>query len=150
MATQQTLRYIRKPGQKAVKQREKAIQQAICRYLNRQGYDFYCDWASGAYLTMGQNTARAALASRRGWVDLFIAEPRRGYHGLFLEVKNENVKTHTKDGQVVANTRIRAQDQFLRRQADKGYCALFVHGIDEAKDKIDWYFDNPQEVELPF
>lgn len=150
MAHKQALRYIRRSGRGTNKQRERVIQQALTRWL-RQEYpniDFFNDWASGAYLTQGQNQARLAIASTNGWVDLFIAEPSRGYHGLFIELKREGVRPYLKNGQLSANPQIRIEHEFLMRQHQKGYCARFASGLEAAQQLIDWYFQRERPENL--
>lgn len=146
MANRHVVKYIRKAesGRGTAKQRERIIQRALTTWLRHEypTVDFYNDWSAGAYLTYGQNSARLALASNNGWVDLFIAEPSRGYHGLFIELKKEGVRTYLKDGKtLVANPQIRKEAAFLTRQQNKGYCAVFAVGLSDAKKKIDWYLD---------
>lgn len=159
MPNRQSVRYIRKPttegGRGTAKQRERIIQRGLTSYIQTQypDADFYNDWASGAYLTQGQNSARMSLASGNGWVDVFIAEPRRGYHGLFIELKREDVRVYLKDGiTLCADPQIRKEAAFLERQNRKGYCARFACGLDRSKALIDWYFENeqPEAVQLPF
>lgn len=143
----------RQAGRGGNKQRERVVQVALAGFL-RSDYpdiDFYNDWASGAYLTKGQNDARLAVASRNGWVDLFIPEPSRGYHGLFIELKREGVRPYLKDGKTLcADPQIRKEAEFLMRQRKKGYCAMFACGLEQAKEKIDWYFgrERPQNLEM--
>lgn len=151
----QVVRYIRKPNSNrgTAKQRERILQRSLTAWMTREypGIDFYNDWASGAYLTQGQNAARMSLASRNGWVDLFIAEPSRGFHGLFLELKKEGVKPYLKDGVTLRkDPKIISEAAFLTRQRKKGYCALFACGLEDAKKKIDWYFerDRPENLEI--
>jgi hypothetical protein len=153
MASREVLRYHRKPesGRTTLKQRERVIQQAVTRYL-RVRYpkvDFYNDWAAGAYLTYGQNTARLNMTSHNGWVDLLIAEPRHGFHGLFLELKREDVKPYLKDGKTLrADPQIKKEAAFLERQRAKGYDARFTSGLDETLKHIDWYLGNQPELPL--
>lgn len=149
----QIVQHIRKSGRGANKQRERVVQSRLAGWLRAEypDIDFYNDWASGAYLTKGQNDARLELASRNGWVDLFIPEPSRGFHGLFIELKREGVRPYLKDGKtLVADPQIRKEAEFLARQRSKGYCAMFACGLETAKEKIDWYFERerPQNTEL--
>lgn len=79
------------------------------------------------------------LQSDSGYPDLFIAEPRDVYHGLFLEIKAEGVKTHKKDGSLVASQHIRKQAEMLDKLSNRGYLSCFASGFDEAKKVIDDY-----------
>ncbi len=138
--------YIRKEnGNGTIKQRERVIQIKLARYLNsyEETIDFYCDWASGAYLTAGQNRARMSMASRNGWVDIFIAEPRNGYHGLYIELKKEGTRVYLKNGLLSSNPQIIKENDFLERQRAKGYKAGFAIGYEHAKRIIDKYLGKP-------
>lgn len=156
----QVVRYIRKSaeegGRGTAKQRERVIQCAIVNDLNAYPVqiDFYCDWASGAFLTKGQNDSRLAMSSRGGWVDIFIAEPRDGFHGFFIELKREGVRPYLKDGVTLsADPQIRKEAAFLDRQREKGYKAEFGVGYTETKRMIDKYLGIKIEMfddDLPF
>lgn len=145
--------YERKPGsgRGTYKQRERVIQVAIARHMRRNypEADFFNDWASGAYLTAGQNKARLAMASNNGWVDLLILEPRRGFSALFIEIKKEGTKIYLKDGKtLVADKQLRKEAAFLARQRTKGIWASFGVGLEDCIDKIDRYFGKPVTQEL--
>ncbi len=155
MPHKQVIRYRRKEGsgRTSSRQRERIIQRSLTKWLRFEypDKDFFNDWASGAYLTMGQNSARMTLASPNGWVDLFIPEPSRGYMGLFVELKKEGVRPYLRDGKTLsANPQIRKEAAFLVRQRKKGYMAVFACGLEPAKDIIDRYFGTvrPKNLEL--
>jgi VRR-NUC domain len=62
-----------------------------------------------------------------GVADLCLPTARRGYHGLYLEMKSE--------------TGVATEDQreFLRGVSEEGYCAVIAHGVEEARATIEWY-----------
>jgi hypothetical protein len=62
-----------------------------------------------------------------GVADLCLPAARRGYHGLYIEMKSE-VGGATKE-----------QKEFLRGVSGEGYCAVIAHGADEAKATLAWY-----------
>src|SRR6266511_6438975 len=62
-----------------------------------------------------------------GVADLCLPAARRGYHGLYLEMKSE-------DG--VAT---KEQKAFLLGVLEEGYCAVIAHGVDEARAALGWY-----------
>lgn len=137
--------YIRKhPERAALKQRERAIQHALVTTLRTEFpfvTDFFNDWAAGAYLTPGQYKERRALSSGKGWSDLLIPYPSRGYHGFFLEIKKEDVRIYRRDGQLVADEQIRTEAAFLERMNRLGYFARFGVGLDNCQRFIRWYLD---------
>lgn len=63
-----------------------------------------------------------------GWPDLFIAEPRRGSHGLFIEFK------------FGTNTLMPAQRQLEARLKSKGYDHRVVYSLDSFQTAIRNYF----------
>jgi hypothetical protein len=62
-----------------------------------------------------------------GVADLCLPAARRGYHGLYLEMKSEEGGA-TKE-----------QKEFLRGVSTEGYCAVIAQGVDEAKATLEWY-----------
>ena len=62
-----------------------------------------------------------------GVADLCLPAARRGYHGLYLEMKSEEGVT-TKE-----------QKEFLLGVAAEGYCAVIAQGVDEARATLEWY-----------
>lgn len=145
--------YVRKTTRGGNKQRERAIQRALVTTLRTEFpfvTDFFNDWAAGAYLTPGQFRERRALSSGRGWSDLFIPYPSRGYHGLFLEIKKENVRIYRRDKQLVADEKIRIEAAFLERMNNLGYLARFGVGLEGCERILRWYFGmgDPSNGEL--
>lgn len=148
MPSRQTLRYIRKQdsNRSAYKQRERIIQRELTKRLNSYGVTFHNDWAAGAYLTAGQNTSKKTMDSNLGWVDLFVAEPKHGYHGLFVELKKEGEVIYRKDGTLRKNDQIHKEHAFLERMAHKGYKAVFAIGYEEAWQILSEYLDLPRQL----
>src|SRR5262245_20049671 len=64
-----------------------------------------------------------------GVADLCLPVARRGYHGLYLEMKSEEGGATKK------------QKDFLRGVMDEGYCAVIAHGFDEARGVLEWYIE---------
>lgn len=149
---------------------ESELQEVVAEYTLRQYPDvmFHSDFGSGVKLTPAQaKRQKRQNGYRRGWPDMFIAEPRHyfyttavnmgaveaeGWHyGLFLELKKEGtrlVKSTTKhhsDGIgdcTIANwatEHIAEQAKVLQQLRERGYCAEFAVGFDEAKKIIDEY-----------
>ena len=106
------------------------------------------DLAADLKLTIGQARKHKHLQQHRGYPDLFIAEPRGKYHGLFLEVKRAGVKIYKRDGTLVSDAHIREQFDMLEQLRQRGYMAGFACGFDEAKKIIDSYLGGPAEEEV--
>lgn len=121
------------------RQLEKHLHLRVCDYLRLQYPDvlFRTD-LGGIKLTMGQ----AALVKRmqggkRSWPDIFIAEPCRGFAGLFIELKNTQI--FKVDGSLRKNEHVEEQARMLQSLAARGYLATFAVGFDEARSIIDEY-----------
>lgn len=82
----------------------------------------------------GSNKSMASAAKfkreglRSGVPDLFLPEPRRGYHGLFIEMKRQK-----------GGATSQAQDDWLLYLASNRYCTMVARGADEAIERIEWY-----------
>ena len=126
--------------------KEESLQIAVCNYLRLQypAVIFTCDLASGMKLTMGQAVRATKMRSSRGLPDLFIAEPRGGYAGMFIELKKEGTKIILNNGQMTADKHIQEQAEILKKLQAKGYDAIFCVGFNEAKKMIDNYMNSPK------
>jgi len=62
-----------------------------------------------------------------GVADLCLPAARRGYNGLYLEMKSEE------------GVATEEQKEFLRGVSGEGYCAVIAQGVDEAKATLEWY-----------
>lgn len=132
-----------KAANKAAGVSEASLHHQVCRYLKIQypKLIFFSD-ASGVRLSIGQARKLKALRSGRALPDLFIAEPRNGYNGLFLELKKAGTRIYLKDLKtLVADKHIREQQAMLERLKEKGYCAGFVVGFEQCKSVIDQYLN---------
>lgn len=120
---------------------ESTVHRQICEYI-RLAYPhviFRTDYAAGLKLTKYQAAMNKILSSDRGYPDVFLAEPRGRYCGLYLEVKREGVIVYLKDGTLSTNAHIQEQAEVLQALMNKGYYATFALGFEAAKAKIDAY-----------
>jgi hypothetical protein len=120
---------------------EEVTQELIADYLRARYPEvlFHSDYGSGSKLTMSQAVRQKRLnGGIRGWPDIFIAEPRGIYKGLFIELKRDGVRLQKKDGSWV-NAHIAEQAEMLLKLQEKGYWATFAVGFNEAKATIDQY-----------
>ena len=122
-----------------LKQSEKELQKMVCEYIKLKYPNvlFNSDMA-GIKLTMGQAVAAKNLRSHNGFPDLAIYEPKRGYNGLFLELKAQETKIHKKDGTFVSE-HVREQNYILEELKKRGFAATFSIGFDATRNFIDWY-----------
>lgn len=129
---------------------------------------FHSDYGSGIKLTPSQAAMQKRQnGGRRAWPDMFVAERKtsegylangyirplnggfeyEGYcigeefilwQGLFLELKKDGTRLKKKNGDW-ATDHIAEQAEVLQKLRDRGYCAEFAVGFDEAKRIIDEY-----------
>ena len=69
-----------------------------------------------------------AEGMKPGVPDLFLPVARRGYHGLFIEMKRE-------DGGTVSPL----QKEFMQFAEEQGYLDKVCYGCDEAMEALEWY-----------
>lgn len=123
--------------------KEQQLQTLIADYirLRHPSAIFHSDFGSGAKLTIAQAARQKRQnGGRRAWPDIFIAEPRGKYHGLFIELKREGTTIIKKDGTLVANAHIREQFDLLHDLRRRGYKAEFGIGFENTIAIIDEYF----------
>ena len=121
---------------------EAQLAYAISEYLvlKYPGAIFRWD-AGGLRLTIGQaRVLKDKLLHKRGYPDLFIAEPRGKWCGMFLEIKKDRNEVWQKDRKTMRKNRhIREQAKVLGRLFEIGYYASFCCGWEDCKEKIDNY-----------
>jgi hypothetical protein len=124
-----------------MKRREEKVQLAVCKYIAMQYKDviFNCDVGSGIRLPIGVAKKAKMMRSSRGYPDLFIAEPRGMFSGLYIEIKKEGAGVWLKDGSLSKNKHIQEQANMLDKLVDRGYLACFGVGFDMCKEIIDDY-----------
>jgi hypothetical protein len=69
------------------------------------------------------------LGHSNGYPDLFIAEPKGKYHGLFIEMKSEKGRATPE------------QKRWVEELNKRKYYAVVCRGFYEAKNMIDDYFN---------
>lgn len=122
---------------------EKHVHQAVVNYLKLQYPKvlFRSDSGAGMKLTIGQAKAQKAIQNGMAWPDLFIAEARGESHGLFIEIKDENVRLLNKKNQWTSE-HIYAQSYCLNMLRLSGFKAEFAIGFDQCKEAIDEYLNS--------
>lgn len=120
---------------------ESATQTMVADYLRLRypSVIFHSDSAAGIKLTMGQAVRVRRMQSGRAFPDLFVCEPRGGYHGLFIELKREGTRVYLRDGSLTADPHIREQAAVLGELRKRGYKAEFGIGFQACRDIIDGY-----------
>ncbi len=118
---------------------EEKIQMEFCDYVRYTYPDiiFMCDLASGLKLPIWIAAKNKQMRSSKSLPDFFAAEPRKGFNGLFIELKKDGIRL--KSGAMPTSDHIRDQEAILERLRQKGYKAEFAVGIEEAKFIFDEY-----------
>ncbi len=124
---------------------EEILHKSIVRYLNFlsnvHGEILYTSDLSGIFIKNKNYAGRISqLRRRKGIPDLLIFEPRKGYHGLFLELKAAGKSPFKKDGKLKAGSHLREQFEYITELNNRGFYATFAVGIDEAMEVINDYF----------
>lgn len=123
-----------------MKKQEDSLQIAVCNYIRLQYPKvLFTSDASGIRLTMGQAVKMKKMKSNPGWPDLFLAEPKGKYHGLFIELKRDGERIIKLNGDPVSR-HIAEQIEMISILNNKGYSAWMIIGFDNVKKVIDWYF----------
>ena len=120
---------------------EAELQKQVAIYIRLQYPDviFHSDFGSGVKLTPWQaKMQKMQNGGKRAWPDMFIAEPKGKWHGLFIELKKEGTRLLKRDGDF-ASEHIAEQDAVLRELNEKGYKAEFAIGFEQALNLIDDY-----------
>ena len=87
----------------------------------------------------GKRDPRAAAQMKRegllaGAPDLLIAEPRAGWHGLFVEMKRADGQTSAVQKEVIEQLRKRGYNVIVCKGADEAYKAILSYCYGD-----DWY-----------
>jgi len=129
---------------------EQGIDLRIATHMRKYypGVVFHFDFAADADLSAYQRKLNSALQSQHKYPDLTILAARRGYCGLILEIKADNVTVILKNGKLTSDPHIRAQAKTLRLLNEQGYYANFAIGFDGFIRILRWYFGEPQQQEL--
>ena len=139
-------------------QKEKKLSLQIAEYLKilekQMNLVWRFDLAADINLTMGQATQHKKLQTeQRGYCDLFIAEPKKCFHGLYIELKNsrddvfkkdggyKKKKINIKRGKLVIGSYDHIQEQLKMHDIlrSKGYAVEFGFGFQDTIKKIDLY-----------
>lgn len=125
-----------------MKHSENTLTEQVTTYLQMQYPDvpFKMDIMAGMKVTKFQGLKAKRMGNTKSWPDLMIATARRGYYGLFLELKAEGVRLVKRNGQP-ATDHLTEQAAMLQRLSEQGYFAQFAVGFDDFKGKVDWYLE---------
>jgi hypothetical protein len=116
---------------------------AICLYIKEHYPDvIFTSESSGIRVPISQARQLKKMRSCSALPDIWIAEPRKSYRGLFLEVKKKDTIIYKKDGSIRSDPHLIAQENILHNLQQKGYLALFVVGYDNAIAILNYYLND--------
>jgi len=132
---------------KTRKKVEESVHLAIAKYIKLQypNVIFFSE-PSGLRVTIGLRKLLKGLRSESKLPDLFIAEPRNQFAGLFIEIKASVDTLYTNDGRIRNIEHIKEQLEMLERLQNKGFKAVFGAGFDDCKEIIDEYLTPKTEL----
>ena len=121
---------------------EAFLERRLANHLNRYDVPRFFDMLAGMKLPRAKANLRKELNGKtsKGYPDLNIPVPRRGFIGLFIELKADGESPYLKDG-VTPKKDKHTEDQaevhkYLR---SFGHKVEFATGFKEAIKLIDWY-----------
>lgn len=111
---------------------EESIQKSVIEWINFQPKlrNFVIHIPNEGKRSSRYGKSLKDMGMRPGVSDLFIAMPRHGYYGAWIELKSKN-------GVLKA-----AQKNFMIDMMSKNYFATTCHSIDTAITMIKWYCFN--------
>jgi len=121
------------------KQQEKKLSYNVAEFITKQypKVIFRFDVAADLKLSMHQAVIlKNNLLHKKGYPDLFLAEPSKGYHGLYIELKKDKSEVYKKNGSYKKNEHLETQIAMHKRLKDKGYCVVFGCGFEDTVSKI--------------
>lgn len=109
-------------------QYEALEQEAVVKFCEYRGIPIF------AIPNGGKRNAKEAYFLKRsglkpGVPDLCVPVSKKGYHGLYIEMKHGKNKPTDN------------QEQWIQLLNDNGYCARVCVGAREAMNLLNWYFE---------
>jgi hypothetical protein len=112
------------------KNKEYELQKSVVKYIRfKYPQILYCASAGGVRTSMSQAIKMKATGYVKGFPDLFIYEPLKGFNGLAIELK------------VKGNYPTKEQKSWAVELNDRGYKACICTGLDDAINCINRYFE---------
>ena len=126
-----------------IKKQEDEIYKTLARYISIKYPEvvFRFDYAAGLYMSFAQSKKHSAINPIKGYPDLFIAKPSKGYSGMFIEIKTEAAQPFKKDGGLKKNEHLEKQNLIMSQLKAAGYYSTFGVGIKKCIQLIDWYLE---------
>lgn len=124
------------------KKEEESLSLALTKYIRYKYPSLIFRVDASADVRLPPHLAKKVSALQGGikkYPDRFIARAKKGYHGLYIELKKDREELYKKNGELRQTEHIQGQYKMLQRLEVEGYKAVFACGIDEAMQVIDEY-----------
>jgi len=109
---------------------EERLQSEVIKYIKLQYPKVrYCASLGGIYTGPRQAIKAKRTGYSRGFPDLQLTEARKGFHGLFIEIKTHKGRP------------TEVQKEWIEDLQERGYKAEICKGIGPILDLIDWYLE---------
>ena len=109
---------------------EYSIQKAICELLDlRAPWLLYCASAGGARTSLVGARRLKATGHKKGFPDLFFYEPRKGFHGLAIELKRDKGRATPE------------QKRWKAELEERGFKAVVARGRQACLEVLKDYFE---------
>ena len=109
---------------------EERLQSEVVKYIMLQYPKVrFCASLGGIYTGPRQAMKAKRTGYSRGFPDLQITEARKGYHGLFIEIKTHKGRA------------TQVQKEWIEALKERGYKAEICKGLPAILELIDWYFE---------
>ncbi|WP_299153097.1 hypothetical protein [uncultured Christiangramia sp.] len=123
-----------------MKHQEYELQKMLCQWLEIQFPKvlFLSDTIASVKLKIPQQLRNKKI-QKSGFKcpDLLILEPKKGYAGLFIELKTKS--PFKKNGEIYSNDHLKAQQHSLNKLEEKGYKTCFSWEFERTKNIIESY-----------
>lgn len=121
--------------------KQKAAKPCISESQEQQALFQWAAWAEGKYPELETiyhipNEGKRSLATggklkaeglKAGFPDIGLSVAKRGYHGLYIEVKSQKGRMSPE------------QKEWQKRLTKYGNLSIVCYGFEEARDAIEWY-----------
>lgn len=121
---------------------EEKLHFAVCDYLRAQYPKVvFISEGSGLRVGMGLATKMKRMRSNDTHLDIYVLEPKKGYHALILELKAVDIYQKKNPELFLKNEHVNDQRKTIDKLNKKGYLATFAVKFDEARKIIDNYLN---------
>jgi hypothetical protein len=121
---------------------EESLHFAVCDYIRAQYPKvIFISESSGVRCSPGMAKKLKRTRSNHTHLDIYILEPKDGYHGLIIELKAVDIYQKKSPELFLKNEHVNDQKKTIDKLNKKGYKATFAVKFDAARKIIDNYLN---------